>query len=280
MNLIDCHTHSANSFDAQSPAEDMLKTALRKNLAAYAITDHCEINRWFGQEHYGIDSPKEFDTYRFCDDFESSMGDNMLLKEKYEGKLNFINGIELGQAPMDFALAEKVASDSRLDFVIGSIHQIEGFDDFAFINYDKNDIHALLDLYFEDMLRLCKWNGFDILAHITYPLRYICGEWHKNVDMSRHEEQIRECFRVLIENGKGIEINTSGLRQPYGKALPDLYWVKLFREMGGEVLSLGSDAHCTEDLAKNISDGAEIALEAGFKRLCFFKERKPHFIEI
>lgn len=98
--------------------------------------------------------------------------------------------------------------------------------------------------------------------------------------MSAHEEMIREIFRTIINNGKGIEINTSGLRQPYGKALPDLRWVKLYRELGGEILSLGSDAHCTADLGKNLADGAEIALEAGFNQLCYFKERKPHFIDI
>ncbi len=279
MNLIDCHTHSTNSPDADSPAEEMIKTAITKNFAAYALTDHCEVNRWFSIEHYGA-APNEYDTYDFGRDFEKFMRENTAIKEKYRRKINFICGIELGQAPIDFGLSDAIVADKRLDFVIGSIHQVYGKDDFAFIDYEHEDIVQLLTAYYEDMLRLCKWNKFDILAHITYPLRYIEGDKGIAVDMSPYEEIIRECFKTLIENGKGIEINTSGLRQAYGKTFPDLHYVKMFRDMGGELLSLGSDAHCTEDLGKGIAEGAEIALAAGFTRLCYFKERKPNFIKI
>ena len=279
MNLIDCHTHSTNSPDGHSSPEEMLNTAMEKGFSAYALTDHCEVNRWFSIEHYGAE-PNEYDTYDFGADFEKSMRHNTALKEKYNGKINFLCGIELGQAPFDFGLSEAIVSDRRLDFVIGSIHQIKAKDDFAFLDYSNNDIDKLLTDYYDDMYSLCKWNKFDILGHITYPLRYIEGDNGIKVDMSEYEEIIRLCFKTLIENGKGIEINTSGLRQAYGQTFPNLYWVKMFREMGGEILSLGSDAHKAEDLGKGIEDGAKIALEAGFTHLCYFKERKPNFIKI
>ncbi len=279
MNLIDCHTHSTNSPDGSSPAEEMLKKAMESGLAAYALTDHCEVNRWFSIEHYGVE-PNEYDTYDFGRDFEKSMSENTALKEKYDGRINFICGIELGQAPIDFGLAESIAADKRLDFIIGSIHQVMSYDDFAFIDYSKNAVGPLLELYYENIYKLCKWSRFDILGHLTYPLRYIEGDKGIKVDMSGYEEIIRESFKTLIDNGKGIEINTSGLRQAYGQTFPNLYWVKMFRELGGEILSLGSDAHCTEDLGKGIKEGAEIALEAGFKYICYFKNRKPNFIKI
>ena len=279
MNLLDCHSHSTNSPDGNSSPEEMLKTAMEKGFSAYALTDHCEVNRWFSIEHYGVE-PNEYDTYDFGADFEKSMKQNTALKEKYAGKIEFLCGIELGQAPFDLGLSEAIVSDKRLDFVIGSIHQIKAKDDFAFLDYSKNDIDKLLTDYYDDMYSLCKWNKFDILGHITYPLRYIEGDNGIKVDMSKYEEIIRLCFKTLIENGKGIEINTSGLRQAYGQPFPSLYWVKLFREMGGEILSLGSDAHTAEDLGKGIREGAEIALEAGFTHLCCFKERKPNFIKI
>jgi len=279
MNLIDCHTHSTNSFDGSSPAEKMVKTAITKNYAAYALTDHCEVNRWFSAEHYGCPEGHH-DDYGYGAAFERSMMENVLLKEKYAGKLNFICGVELGQANFDYGLAESAVSDKRLDFIIGSLHQVRDKEDFFFLDYEKEDVNALLTAYYTDMYELCKWNKFDILGHLTYPLRYIEGDKGIAVDMSPYEGIIRECFKTLIENGKGIEINTSGLRQTYGKTFPDLHYVKMFRDMGGELLSLGSDAHCTEDLGKGIAEGAEIALAAGFKRLCYFKERKPYFIEI
>lgn len=98
--------------------------------------------------------------------------------------------------------------------------------------------------------------------------------------MDEYEDIIKEIFATLIKNGKGIEINTSGLRQKIGKPLPDLYYVKMFREMGGEILTIGSDAHCTADLGKGINEGIEIAKQAGFDKVAFFKKRTPQFIAI
>lgn len=279
MNLIDCHTHSANSPDGHSSPEDMVKTAAAQGLAAYALTDHCEVNRWFSIEHYGA-KPNGYDTYDFGRDFEISMAENSALKEKYAGKINFLCGIELGQASHDFGLAEAIAGDKRLDFVIGSMHQLPDNDDFAFIDFSQNSVPDLLEKYYSEVYRLCKWGGFDVLGHLTYPLRYIEGDGGIKTDMSLYEDIIRQSLRLLIENGKGIEINTSGLRQAYGQTFPNLYRVKMFREMGGEILSVGSDAHRAEDLGKGIAEGAEIAAAAGFTHLCCFKERKPNFIKI
>lgn len=281
MKLIDCHTHTQFSVDSDADIAEMIEKACRLGLAAYAVTDHCECNRWYSEEHY----PDE-DTYRYYDfgtDFENSVSAVTKLKEKYSGKLNLICGVEMGQATHDFDIAEKIISDSRLDFVIGSMHQLPQTEDFAFIEYDKmsrQDIYALAERYFLEINKLCKWGKFDVLGHLTYILRYIEGNNGIKVDMSPYEEIIRESFKVLIENGKGIEINTSGLRQAYGQTFPNLYWVKMFKDMGGEVLSLGSDAHKAEDLGKGITKGADIAKEAGFEYLCYFKERKPNFIKI
>lgn len=279
MNIIDCHSHSKNSPDAESTVDEMIEAAIQNNLSAYAITDHCEINHWFSIEHYG-DTPNEYDTYDFGRDFEISMRENMLAKEKYCGKINFINGIELGQATHDLGLADSVVSDKRLDFVIGSMHQLKGYEDFAFLDYTKTDIPDALEKNFLELLKLCKWGKFDVLGHLTYTLRYIEGENGIKVNMTPYEEIIRECFKTLIQNGKGIEINTSGLRQKFGNTFPDLYYVKMFREMGGEILSIGSDSHIYTDVGKGVKEGSEIALQAGFKRLCYFKNRKPEFINI
>ena len=127
---------------------------------------------------------------------------------------------------------------------------------------------------------MCKWRKFDILAHLTYPLRYINGIAKLNVDISQYNEIISESFRLLIQNGKGIEINTSGLRQPYGLTFPTLEYVKLFKELGGEIISIGSDAHCADDLGKGIIDGIKLAETGGFKYISYFKNRKPEFIKI
>ena len=111
-------------------------------------------------------------------------------------------------------------------------------------------------------------------------LRYTKCKGGFDLDISRFDEIIAESFRCLAQNGKGIEINTSGYRQGYGDSFPNLKYVKLFRDLGGEIITVGSDAHTADDLGSCVDKGAETALAAGFTRLCYFKERKPCFIEI
>lgn len=279
MNLIDCHTHTKFSVDSEADIKEMLDRACELRLAAYAVTDHCECNCWYPAEHYnGSVLSDDFDYEK---DFEASVSAVTALKEQYSDRLDLICGVEMGQALHDIEIAEKIVSDKRLDFVIGSVHQIKNEKDFAFIdykNYSMDDVYKLLERYFTEIYELCKWGKFDILGHLTYTLRYIKGEFGIDADISRYDEIIAESFRELIRKDKGIEINTSGLRQNYGDTFPSIKYVKLFRSLGGELLSVGSDAHTVEDLGKGIADGVRIAAEAGFTRLCCFKKRKPDFI--
>lgn len=280
--LIDCHTHTHFSPDSEESPEKMIETAISYNLAAYAVTDHCECNRWYSIEHYGAHE-NGYDTWNFDRDFERSVSRVTELKKTYGDRLNLICGVELGQATHDYEVAEKVVSDKRLDFVIGSMHQLKTNDDFAFIKYENYSYEGIMQLiaeYFDELLALCRWGKFDILGHITYTLRYIEGDYGLHVDMTRFEEIIRECFKEVIAHGKGIEINTSGLRQKYGKPFPDLGLLKIYKELGGEILSLGSDAHCAEDLGKGIAECADMAREAGFRYAAYFKERKPSFLKL
>lgn len=289
--LCDCHTHTSYSSDADVPAIDMCNRAMDLELSAYAITDHAECNRWYSLEHYPDAVPNGYDTYDNGLDFENSLAESTRLKEIFKGKLNLIAGIELGQATHDFEVADKAVSDPRLDFVIGSIHQLPGYDDFAFLKYKNNDdyntqtinqltINELLEMNYLEILKLAKWGKFDVLGHLTYTLRYIEGDAGIKVDMKPFDDIIEEIFKTIIYNGKGIEINTSGLRQKYGQAFPTPNYVKMYKELGGEILSLGSDAHCTQDLGKGIHEGAEIARNCGFKYVAYFKERKPNFIKL
>jgi len=281
MNLIDCHTHTQFSVDSDADINSMIERAYELGLAAYAITDHCECNCWYSAEHYnGSVLSNDFNYSR---DFENSVSAVTELKEKYDGKLNLICGTEMGQALQDIEAAEKIISDKRLDFVIASMHQLPNDEDFAFIDYSKyssDGIYELLERYFNEIFNLCKWGKFDILGHLTYTLRYLKGNFGFDADISRFDELIAESFRALVHNGCGIEINTSGLRQAYVDTFPSLKYVKLFRDLGGEILSIGSDAHTVEDLGKGVEIGAEIAKTAGFTHLCYFKRRKPVFIEI
>ena len=281
MILTDCHTHTEFSVDSEAKLTDMLEKACALGLAAYAVTDHCECNRWYSAEHYADDPVYPY--YNFGEDFERSVTAVNAAKEKYAGRLNLICGVELGQATHNYDIAERVVSDSRVDFVIGSMHQLPRTEDFAFLDYNtmtKDEMFALAERYFTEIHKLCKWGKFDVLGHLTYMLRYIKIKGGADLDISRYDDIIAESFRLLIQNGKGIEINTSGYRQGYGDSFPSLKYVKLFRDLGGEIISIGSDAHTVEDLGANIRDGMETALAAGFTRVCYYKNRQPHFMEI
>jgi histidinol-phosphatase (PHP family) len=283
--LTDLHTHTNISPDAQSSPEEMCERAAQLELAAYAITDHCDCNLWLPADEVS-ESPEKLvdrDMYGSRDYSRKSIAAQTELKEKYWGRLNLLCGIELGQPLQNIAVAEEVVTNPALDFIIGSHHQNVGKDDFYWFDYGKlseTEIYALLDKCFEETLAMCEWGKFDVLGHLTYPLRYICGEYGIEIRLDRYEEIIREIFRTLIQNGKGIEINTSGLRQKYGKTLPCLEYIKLYRELGGEIITLGSDAHSCADLGKGIADGIELARQAGFSYTSFFRERKPQFIKI
>lgn len=286
--IMDMHTHSSFSPDAADSAELMYKRASEIGLSYYALTDHCDCNFWYPVEHYKRDNIPQDDMMMYGSGKYSidSIAEQKRLKEHLKSKLNgvkIIIGIELGQPLQDIENAETIASDKNLDFIIGSHHQNRGENDFYYLKYDsmtKAEIYKLLDDYFEQMLEMCKWGKFDVLGHLTYPLRYICGEYGIDIDLSSYYEIIREIFKTIINNGKGIEINTSGLRQKYGKTFPDEKYVRLYKELGGEIITVGSDAHCVKDLGKGISEGIELAETAGFKYLACFEKHKPEFIKI
>lgn len=281
MNLIDCHTHTQFSVDSEADINKCVERAAELGLAAYAITDHCECNAWYPEEHYTDKSVH--DSFNYRKDFYGSVEAVTELKEKYANKLNLICGVELGQIMHDTEAAAIAASDERVDFIIGSVHQVLGEKDFFYIDYEKmsmDEIYDLLERYFKEVYELCRSGIPDVIGHITYCLRYMKQRHNICPNITRFDDIIAESFRVLAQNGKGIEINTSGLRQGFGDTFPDLRYVKLYRELGGEIISIGSDAHTPEDIGKGVAQGAEIAKLSGFTHLCYFKQRKPVFIEI
>lgn len=282
--LTDMHTHSSFSPDANRSAavDKMAARAEELGLDYIAVTDHCDCNYWLPSYEAEYPDWQQGDRMMFGsrDYALGSIARTAELKERYP---NLLCGIELGQLVQEPEIAAAVASDERLDFVIGSLHMNRGKPDFYWIKYNELDsceIYSLLDDYFAEQLETCRTADFDVLGHLTYPLRYICGEHGIGIDMSRYSVIIREIFCTLISRGKGIELNTSGYRQKYGKPFPDLQYLRLYRELGGEIVTLGSDAHRISDIGAGISEGAELMREAGFEYTTVFKRRRPEFIRL
>ncbi|MBQ8968005.1 histidinol-phosphatase HisJ family protein [Ruminococcus sp.] len=278
--LLDMHTHSSHSPDAEDSAAAMCERAAELGLTAYALTDHCDVNFW-----EKAPTPETIDAMMYGSGSYAlaSIAEQTQLRDKYSGRLDLIIGIELGQPLQNMEKAELITDDPRLDFIIGSHHMNAGVDDFYYLDYSKMspaELDRLLENCFTQTLEMCRWGRFDVLGHLTYPLRYICGEYGIPVDTDRYHDIICEIFSTLISKGKGIEINTSGLRQKYGMTFPTFELVKLYRQLGGEILTIGSDAHRVPDLGKGIAEGIELAKAAGFDKVAYFKKHEPHFLKL
>lgn len=265
---FDLHTHCTLSFDGKSSAEDMVRRAVSLGIRHYALTDHIDLGE-FPDPDFDLDATVTGARQQIPE-----------LRDKYADEIDLIYGVELGQAVHDRELTEKLLNENDYDFVIGSTHFIRGHEDFYFLDYKDTDVNELLRLYFDELLETAEWGRFDVMGHITYPLRYITGDHGIDVDLSRYKSIIDEILRTLIKNGKGIEINTSGLRQKYGRMFPEADIVKRYRQLGGEILTIGSDAHCTDDLGKGIAEGIKTAIRAGFHDIAVFKRRSPVFVAL
>lgn len=268
-NRIDLHMHTLSSFDGNYPAEKMFESAVENGLSTIAITDHFDVD-FYERHNLGVRQ-------------QSSYEDVVSTKDAFSDKIRILRGIEMGQPTYDVALTEKSLARYEYDFVIGSIHNLRNMPDFGDLDYksmSEERIYELLGEYFSEMLILARWNGFDTLAHLTYPMRYIVQAGRNEIELSRFDSVIDEIFGTLIANGKALEINTSGLRQPIGKTMPTENYVRRYRELGGELLTLGSDAHFTEHVGAGIDEGYAIAERCGFEYVTYFENRKPVKVKI
>ncbi len=279
---MDCHTHTNHSPDSESPFSAMLARAREIGLSVYGVSDHIELCRWYPQEFYQAEKLHPEDEFDYVARYHSAVHEVYQAKQSVED-LTILCGIEMGEPNADFGLAESVLGDQRLDFVIASLHELPGKMDFAFLPYDQmseDEIHALLDEYFQKELDIAKWGKFDVLGHLTYPLRYLVGDYGYSLDLTRYESCIAECFRHVIQKGKSLEINTSGYRQKYGMPFPHADLLRLYKDLGGTRISLGSDAHHPKQLGGGIEQGIALAREIGFTRLTYFQRHKAQYIAI
>ncbi len=282
--LCDMHTHSSYSPDADrnTSIAEMVTRADELGLGYIAVTDHCDCNFWYGAGEFDYPVYQQQDSMMFGagEYAAASIKEAAELKERFP---KLLCGVELGQ-PLQFEkAAAEITAHSKLDFVIGSLHMNSGKPDFYWIDYKAmslNEIRRLLADYCKELLEMSISADFDVLGHLTYPLRYIVGEHGIEMRCDDLDETVRAVFSNLIDRGIGIEINTSGLRQKYGRTFPELKYVKLYRQLGGEIITLGSDAHRLSDIGAGLSVGAELAKEAGFKYTAVFKKRKPEFIAL
>lgn len=267
-NIVDLHVHTDNSFDGNHSATFFCEKAEMIELKAIAFTDHCEVDQYKGDPQY---EKRMFQSF-----FEVAK-----VSSAFRGKILILNGIELGQPTYDIETAEEIISHYDYDIILGSIHNLRGGEDFYFMkNLTMDEAKRLLQEYFKEIIGMIKWGKFDVLAHLTYPLRYFYSQSNLEIDLDDFKDQIDEILNLIIEKNIALEINTAALRQPLNKLSPDIDILKRYKELGGEYVSVGSDAHYAEHLSADIDMAYNAALEAGFEYITFFEKRTPMLMKI
>lgn len=266
MYLTDYHIHSLHSTDGKSSIEDICEQAIKIGLKEIAITDHYD--------------PYEDDIYCISSYNQSEIISDLLNKvQKYEGRLIIRLGVESGQSQLYPSSTRQLLKCSDYDFVLGSLHNITDDIDLALIDYNKVDINALLSQYLLELLALAKTGLYDCLGHFDYPKRYLLLRGYEyNIKM--HDELVSEILNTVIKQGKGIELNTSGFRHGIKEPLPSINVLKMYKEKGGELITIGSDAHICGDVGAYIKDGQRLLKELGFKYITTYEKRQPRQINL
>lgn len=275
--LFDLHVHTSYSVDADKSAENSLlskaRYAKRSGHPGLAFTDHFDANLVMD----GLE-PHDSESIR-CD-----IG--LAQDELCDGTFRIMNGIELGAQRYfeDFCGAEILKYD--YDMVISSVH-IPGADNRNLLSkaeldkWSDKEITDVFELYLDDLVYTARHCDFDILAHITYPMRYFRRfERDGLVPIEKYSDIFDEIFKALILRGKALEVNTSGLRQGHGETYPNVQLIRRYIQLGGKLFTLGSDSHFPFDMFSDFEEIANMLEGLGAKYLCFFENRNMSFIKL
>ena len=201
------------------------------------------------------------------------------LAEEYEGKLAIRTGIELGLMLREQTELERLEAELPVDFILGSCHFTDGYDIYDRAYYAGKTEKEAYFRYLESTLeRIRVFDCFDSLAHLDCILRY-GPEKNRNFRPEDYMDIIDEILKVLIEKGKALECNTAGYKYGLGHPNPHEAILKRYHELGGELLTIGSDAHRPEEVGKEFARAAEILKDCGFRYYTVYRERKPVFLK-
>lgn len=277
MIQADMHMHTWFSTDSEACPRDMADEAVRKGLKTICFTDHFDKDdlEW-GEE--GI-----FDVDAYFVEMQK-------LQEEYAGKLNIRIGIELGLRTYLKDYYEELTKKYPFDFVIGSVHNVpykkdaEGnilYTDPAAekLFTDRTDKEAYRLMMETTLENVRTSDCFQTLGHLDYVVRYGKSR-EKEYSYTDYADIIDEILKLLIEKEKGLEVNSAGLKYGLLFAHPHPDVLKRYRELGGEIITIGADAHKPEHIAYDFAKAEEILKSCGFKYYTEFFEQKPVFKQL
>lgn len=264
----DAHMHTSFSTDSDAAAEEMIERAIVKGLEAVCITDHLDLDFPFYED---------LGEHAFELDVKMYVQKIHVLRQKYTDKLHVRTGIELGLQPHLADIYRELTADYPFDFVIGSIHLVHGKDPYYRESFGEISDEELYRAAFETTLEnVSAANCFDVLGHLDYVVRY-GREQAKGYSYLKYADILDEILRMIIEKGIGLELNTAGFKYGLDFCNPHPDILRRYRELGGEIVTIGSDAHKPEHIAWEFTKAAGILESCGFRYYTEFESRKPDF---
>lgn len=265
--LYDYHTHTCFSGDSQTPVRDMLDCAVSLGLKEICITDHID-----------YDYPDDPNLFTF--DIEEYFSVLSAFKEEYKRHLSVRIGVEYGLMPHLGKRLKDFSASYPFDFIIGSSHVVNQIDPYYPAYWEGKSETEGIFCYFESILEnLSSCSDFDVYGHMDYIVRYV-PSGRKDYSYEKYREIIEQCLKKLISMGKGIEINTAGFKYGLHAPNPRAEIIRRYRELGGEIITVGSDGHKPEHLAYDFVKVIPLLKECGFRYFTVFHERKAEFIKL
>lgn len=262
MNMLDNHVHTHFSMDSKEHMENVIKRAVNIGVKHLTFTDHLE----YEEGKFTLDCNKYIEQiYNY--------------KEKYKKDINLLAGIEIGYESHIKNKIEDIISLYPFDFVLCSTHSVDTKKIYKSGYFEGLTQQEAYNKYYQSIIDANKeFKDFDTYGHLDYVTRY--GNYDSKVVYEDYKDILDEVLKNIISSGKGIELNTSGYRYNLDTTHPNINILKRYKELGGEILTIGSDAHKAIDICSGFDKAYKMLDCLGFKYVCLFEERKPKFIEI
>lgn len=272
MIISDYHLHSEFSSDSQTPMEQMVEKGIQLGLKKLCFTDHMD---------YDFPPVGSYSFVFDVDDYIEKLRD---LKERYRNQIDILTGIELGLQPHLKDRLSNLVNNYPFDFIIGSSHIVDHFDPYNHEFWENRTKEEGIRRYFESIIENCKaFQGFHVYGHIDYIIRYVPAKASvgdkfpakEDYSYSDYADLLDEVLKTIISYGKGIEINTAGLKYGLGYPHPKAEVLTRYRELGGELITIGSDAHKPEHLCYDFHLVPDLLKNLGFRYYATFVQGKP-----
>ena len=267
--LWDCHMHSSFSVDSPTPMEDMIRKSIEQGLSGICFTEHLDPDY--------PDTPEKID---FSLDIPAYYQKLQELRQKYRSELDIRFGIELGLQPHLGDYFHGLLRKYPFDFVIGSSHIVHGADPYYPGFFEGRRESECYMEYFESILEnLAAFSEMDVYGHIDYVVRYGPNQ-NREYSYSRYQDILDEILLTVISKDCGIELNTGGFHYGLGEPNPCRAVLKRYHQLGGEIITIGADAHTPDKVAYAFDKAYNILKDCGFRYYTTFKDRKPEFIKL